>query len=361
MTPRERFWAALSGEMPDRLPVTIWNNKLPGGDLDKQLLSLGVCVVVKSSVWQQTLQGVAERIVEEPVPEGSVQRTIIYSTPEGDLTTVRRIMPGTEWIIKFPFSGPEDFPALEALIHSRIYEPDYGRFLADDRLYGEQCLARPVTIHSPMHELIYEFMGIEQFSIQFAENRERLLHLCGVLKMDWQRRIQVVADSPARYVVIEGNTEIQVIGPERFLTYYLPTIQEGCEILHGRSKYAGGHFDGHNRKLAPLIARTDLDFVESFTPPPDCDMSVREAREIWPRKTLLVHFPSTVHHQRIDVIHARVDAILHEAAPGDHFVLGTSEDVPGRGLKTLVPLYRYIQEKSRLPIPETGESGAEET
>jgi len=34
MTPRERVFAALAGEMPDRVPFVIWNNKLPGGDED---------------------------------------------------------------------------------------------------------------------------------------------------------------------------------------------------------------------------------------------------------------------------------------------------------------------------------------
>ena len=358
MTPRERFWAALAGEMPDRLPMTIWNNKLPGGDLDKQILALDVCVVVKSSVWRQTFQGIDVHTDEKPGPDASIQRTVSYTTPEGSLSMVQRVLPGTVWIMKFPFSGPEDYPALETLIESRIYEPDYGRFLSDDRIYGEQGLARPVTIHSPMHELIYEFMGIEGFSVQFSQNRDRVLDLCRILKKDWQRRIEAVAGSPARYVVIEGNTEISVVGPERFLAYYLPAIQEGCEILHGQDKYAGGHFDGNNRLLAPLIARTDLDFIESFTPPPDCDMSVSEARAAWPEKTLLVHFPSTVHHQGAGAIRARADAILREAAPGDRFVLGTSEDVPGKGRETLVSLYRYIHGKGRLPIPVNTASAA---
>jgi hypothetical protein len=35
MTPRERFITALSGGMPDRIPMVIWNNKLPGHGIEE--------------------------------------------------------------------------------------------------------------------------------------------------------------------------------------------------------------------------------------------------------------------------------------------------------------------------------------
>ena len=117
-------------------------------------------------------------------------------------------MPSTVWIEKFPFSCADDYKALEALISSREYKPDYNRFLADDKKYGDQSLARPTAIRSPMQELIYELMGIENFSIEYAENRDRLLHLLDVLKADWLKRVKLTALSPAKYAIIDGNTEI---------------------------------------------------------------------------------------------------------------------------------------------------------
>jgi len=52
MIPRQRYLAALAGKMPDRVPFVIWNNKLPGGDIDRQLLKLQACIVNKSTVYR---------------------------------------------------------------------------------------------------------------------------------------------------------------------------------------------------------------------------------------------------------------------------------------------------------------------
>ncbi len=350
MTPKQRFIAALSGETPDQIPMTIWNNKLPGGDLNDQLLELGVLVINKSSVWQRNLEGIQIEHRDEVTADGSTIRHTSYFTPAGKLITVERILPNTVWIEKYLFDDPEDYDALEALIASRVYLPDFEQFMADEHKLGDQSIARPMTIHSPMHELIYEFMGIENFSIEWAEHRERLLHLCDVLKTDWRKRVEITAVSPTKFAVIEGNTQLQVIGEERFLTYYFSNIEEACEILHEKGIFAGAHLDGNNKKLAPLIARTSLDFIESFTPPPDCDLSVTEARNIWKGKSLLVHFPSSVHLFGVKVIEAHVKEILKQAAPGDRFAIGISEDVPIQGIDTLVPLFLLIKKNGTLPL-----------
>ena len=329
--------------------MTIWNNKLPGGAMNDRLRDLGVCVINKSSVWQRYLEGIEAESRDETAPDGSTVRHTTYFTPAGRLTTIERILPNTVWIEKYLFSNPADYDALEALIGSRTYEPDFDNFLADDSRLGDQSIARPMTIHSPLHELIYEFMGIENFSIEWADNRDRLLALCDVLKKDWYRRVEMTAASPARFAVIEGNTQLQVIGEERFLKYYFPNIEQSCEILHSRGIFAGAHLDGNNKNLAPLIARTSLDFIESFTPPPDCDLSVAEARQIWKDKSLLVHFPSSIHLYGAAAIESHVKEILKQAAPGDRFAIGTFEDVPFGGRETLLPLYKSIQKFGRIP------------
>ena len=348
MTPKQRFMAALSGEKSDQIPTTIWNKKLPGGELNNQLLELGVCVINKSSVWKNRLEGIHVEHRTEEAADGSTIQHTSYFTPAVKVTTVERLLPNTVWIEKYLFSNPEDYDALEALIASRTYVPDFEQFMADDQSVGDQSIARPTTIHSPMHELIYEFMGIESFSIEWAERRERVLHLCDVLKEDWRKRVELTADSPTKFAVIEGNTQLQVIGEERFLKYYFSNIEEACEILHSKGIYAGAHLDGNNKRLAPLIARTSLDFIESFTPPPDCDLSIAEARQVWKGKSLLVHFPSSVHLFGAEAIEAHVKEILQQTTPGDRFAIGVSEDVPDGGIETLLPLFRFIKKYGKI-------------
>jgi hypothetical protein len=350
MTPRERFFAALAGEMPDKLALTIWNNKLPGGEINETLLDMEVCVINKSTVWQTTYQGVDISIREEVLDGEEVMRYTDYHTPKGRLHMVERVLPHTTWIEKFPFSGAEDYDAMAYLFTHRNYIPDHDTFLADDKQFDGASLARPKSIHTPMHELIYEYMGIETFCVQYAEHFDQLIDLNSVLEEDCMRRVQLVAESPACYAVIDGNTQIDLIGLPRFETYYLPYIEKACTVLHAHNTYAGSHLDGNNKKLAPVIAQTDLDFIEAFTPPPDCDLPLREARKIWNNKSILVNFPSSVHLYGISGIEQHCREILEQAAPGAGFSIGVTEDVPERGVHTLIPLFSFLRRHGDLPL-----------
>jgi hypothetical protein len=353
MTPRERFLTAIRGGEPDRLALTIWHNKLPGGDIDEQLLKTGVCVIVKSSVWRMEYQGVMVEYEDEKRSEIHTRRTITYHTRHGKLREVRMLEPGTSWIREFMFKSPDDYNALETIISSREYFPDYQRFLDDESRFGDQSVARPSTIHSPFHELIYEYMGMEAFSMELAMNPERLFRLEKTLKADWKQRISVLESSPARYAVIEGNTDPRVVGPQMFREHHYPFIQEACRHLHENMVLAGAHLDSNNAELAPLIASTDLDLIESFTPPPDCDMSIPEARRTWPGKALQVHFPSSIHLFGKERIRSYCESLVKEMEGKKAIAIGVSEDVPDRGYKTLLPMFKYLEEFSR---PRTREN-----
>jgi len=350
MTPRERFLCALKGDMPDRIPMVIWNNKLLGNDLDDQIFDLGVLQISKSCVWRMHFNGVKVESKEENLEDGSIRKVKTFKTSAGDLELKERILPNTVWIEEFPFKSKKDYDALEILIASRNYEPDFVRFLNDDVIRGDQSLARPTTIHSPMHELIYEFMGLKNFSIEYTENRERLLHLEEVLKNDWLKRVNLTAQSPVKYAVIEGNTEFSVVGPDRFRQHYMPCIQEACEILHSHDVIAGAHLDGNNRLLAPLIAETSIDLIESFTPAPETDFSISEARKAWPGKALQIHFPSSVHLGGGERIRKIAADYLKQVSPGNGFVVGVSEDLPDRGVNSMIPMYEFFYRNGKLPL-----------
>ncbi|MBI2941827.1 MAG: hypothetical protein HYY04_15455 [Chloroflexi bacterium] len=347
-SPRSRVEAALRGERSDRVPFVIWNNKLPGGGVDEALLSADTCVIVKSSLYKVALAGVAVEWEEWTGEDGRGRRRTIYHTPAGDLDEVEAFYPGTVWLEKCPFTGPEDYDALLALIDSRQFVPTYERFQRDDVAYGDHGIARPATLATPMHEIIYKLLGVRRFAEEWADRRDSVLALYRALLKARRRSLTLVVESPARHVVIEANVSFEIVGHERFRRYYLPPIEEACELLHAKGKLAGAHLDANNRQLAPLVARTSVDFIESFTPPPDCDLSVAEARQIWPGKALYVNFPSSVHLAGPGAVGELARELLAQAAPGDGFILGVLENVPRTD--TLLPLAECIRDAGRIPI-----------
>jgi len=58
--------------MPDRVPFVIWNNKLPGDDVDRKLFELEACIVNKSTVYRLStpcIQIVTDQVEAKEIKE----------------------------------------------------------------------------------------------------------------------------------------------------------------------------------------------------------------------------------------------------------------------------------------------------
>ena len=76
----------------------------------------------------------------------------------------------------------------------------------------------------------------------------------------------------------------------------------------------------------------------------------KSAREIWPDKALQIHFPSSVHLSGVKAVEEVGRRYLEEAAPGNGFIAGISEDLPDRGVKTMLPFFRFFHRYGKLPV-----------
>jgi hypothetical protein len=237
------------------------------------------------------------------------------------------------------------------MIADRTYEPRYEEFAELQALMGDDATVRAGIGYSPLQEIIYTLMGVTEFSIQWGENRDRLMRLYHLLVEDRRKIYEVVAHSPAYTVNYGGNVSPEVVGRERFETMILPHYEEAAEVLQAHGKLMGVHFDANTKLLAPGIARSRMDYVEAFTPYPDTDMTVREAREAWPDKTLWINFPSSVHLQSQEDIADMTRQLLREAAPGNRFIIGITEDLPpGRWQANYETILRVCNTEGRTPI-----------
>ena len=117
-------------------------------------------------------------------------------------------------------------------------------------------------------------------------------------------------------VIFGGNVSSEVIGPERFRSFILPHYDALAALLHERGKLLGVHFDADTKAFARDIAESRIDFIEAFTPSPDTDMSVTEARSFWKEKALWINFPSSVHLAGPDVVEETTRSILRDAGSG---------------------------------------------
>jgi hypothetical protein len=98
--------------------------------------------------------------------------------------------------------------------------------------------------------------------------------------------------------------------------------------MHAHGKLVGCHFDDDCKSLAVAIAETDLDYIEAFTPSPDTNMTLGEARSAWPGKVLWVNFPSSQHLRPDAEVEQVVMGLLDELGSCRGLLMAVTEDVP---------------------------------
>lgn len=327
-TPRRRVMAALRHEPVDRVPFTVYENKLPQCRAERDLRNRGLCIVQRRSVVTRDFATVKVR-EEHYHDAGRRMIRTWYQTPAGTLSTLREPVGYTEWVHEKLFKRPEDYRALESLIRDEIHTPDYAGFARAEQDGGGDLILRANLGLEPLQALISgTLMDMTDFCVEWMERRDEILRLYEALVEQRRKVYRLVADSPATHANYGGNVTVEIIGPEAFRQYYLPHYNEAAEILHRHGKLLGVHLDGNCRLIAADVAATQLDYIEAFTPAPDTDMTLAGARAAWPGKVLWVNFPSSAHlRPDADVMRLTVE-LLEQAQDVTGLIMGITEDIP---------------------------------
>ena len=351
MTPKQRVETALRGEWADHVPFTVYGSMIPQCAVERELRNQGVCILGgRVGVMNIESPNVTTETYEYTENGATLQRAVTH-TPKGDLTQISRPAGFTSWKQKFLFSGPEDYEPLKALYADQQFTPNYDAFLAYEKMLGDDFFIRSGPGYSPLQEILYRLMGAEQFAVEWFDRQDEMLALYDTITACRRRAYPVLAKSPVLAYNYGGNVSPEIMGVERFEKYIVPHYEEFADICHEHGKLMGVHMDANNKLLAPIVARTKMDYVEAFTPPPDCDFSVAEARAAWPGKVLWINFPSSVHLQPPDQVEAMTRQLLDEASPGDRFLVSITEDVPeDKWQQSFLAISRVLINDGRLPL-----------
>lgn len=329
LTPRQRIESTLRGEPVDQTPLTIYWLMLPRGEHERRLREAGLAIVERMALYWEEWPN-CDIVCREYRERGvrTVQTTV--RTPVGEVSSVRKLGLAygsemwTEWYIK----RPQDYRVVEYMVRDTVYHADYEAYhTVRDRL-GEDGYALPHIGYSPLMIMLIEYMGLERFSLDMVDHPDEFFSLYQLLCERRREIYQLYAQSPAPAVLYGGNVAPSILGRQRFEQYVLPCYNECADHLHAANKLLGVHLDADNRPWAAAVAASKIDIIEAFTPAPDCDMSVAEARQIWPDKILWCNFPSSVHLATDEKIGATTQEMLEQAGNSERFLIGVTEDIP---------------------------------
>ena len=169
--------------------------------------------------------------------------------------------------------------------------------------------------------------GLDNWVFHQRDHPDHFARLLQAQEKRDEKRLQLVADSPAEFVSfgwIEG-----LWGPEQFRKYELPFYQKWVPFLQSRGKICAMHCDVTRdlKSYKAVIAETGIDVIEAFTPPPVANLSLKEARAAWGDETIIwVNFPETIFWSGgPEGTRQYTIELLKSDAPGKALVIGFTE------------------------------------
>lgn len=328
-TPKGRVERALRGGHADRVPFTMYECMIPQCSIERELRSRGLCIVKRDVPVFETSRPnttVKQKVYWEA---GRKMVRTFYETPVGTVTALGEPVGFTTWYHERMFKSPADYKVLLFLIQDERYETTYDRYAKAEAAFGPDAIFRAQIGLEPLQALISgELLDTQTFCIEWMERRDEILRLYDAIAENRRRIYPIVAESPALHANYGGNVVPEIIGLDTFERYYVRHYEEAAACFHAKGKLIGCHFDANCKLLADAIGRSSLDYVEAFTPEPDTDMSLREARAAWPEKVIWLNFPSSRHLESDALVEAATVELLEQAGSPDGIIMGITEDIP---------------------------------
>jgi hypothetical protein len=328
-----RINAVLHHSAPDRVPFAPYDNLVPRGEFVRGLLNRGMGLCLRrSTVWSAK----PNVTVETRHEDGTA--VTVYRTPVGSVYTrhklhAGRVQDSETFELEGMIKTPADYDPVIFMIEDTVYHLDPGVYANTVRDIGSDGIFRDhgldpeaeMTPYGATRKYFGETYGLKQWVYAQTDQPDHFARLVEALERREERRLQLVAESPAEFIgfsCVEG-----LWGPEQMRQYELPFYKRWIPYLQAHGKVCAVHADAINlRRLKDVITETGVDVVEAFTPPPVGNLSLPEAREAWgPDTVIWVNFPETVFWFGPDQVKRYTTDLLKSDAPGNALVFGFTE------------------------------------
>ncbi|MFW5856273.1 MAG: uroporphyrinogen decarboxylase family protein [Planctomycetota bacterium] len=339
MTGRERVTAAIEGKETDRTPFSpflayVWES-FPAEVQERGQIAfheaIGADPLFRGAACP--VRATAADVETTSNTEGDrILHTV--TTPVGTLTaTAMRSEEGeTAFLVEHPLKTEEDY-RIQLWIeeHTRVeYAPEAAeQFLAEtgDRGLalgmllpaGKSAYQRLVEHHAGTEELIYALMDFP-----------------GTVEALWEamvandlKAVRLAVQSGYDYFTTWEDSSTQNYSPDQYDRYIGAEIGQWCALLAAHGKKYVQHACGHMKALLPRLPEHGAHAVESLSPPPTGNVTLREARALVGDRLGIVGGiePTEFLNRSLDELGPYVEEVLADGQGGP-FLLANSDSCP---------------------------------
>lgn len=329
LTPKERILSIFRRKTPDRVPLGAYSFLLYRGSVEREIREKGCGIVHFERVYTTEVQNI-EIGIKERWENGEKVTIRTYHTPVGNIYEKMKLGSGyhTQWIKEFMIKKPSDYRIVKYIAENTIYHKNYDYFTEVQENLGEDGILIANMDRTPLQRTLIELAGTERLCIDLYERADVVEELFESLQRKQDEIYQIAADSPAEIIHNWDNLTEDITEPKWFQKYCLPLYNKYGSMLHEKGKIYVVHMDGKLNHLKDLIAKAEIDVIESFTlPGAGGNLPLQKAKNVWKDKAIVANLPAFLCFKDESFIKNYLQELLAQA-PRDRFMLDVSEDLP---------------------------------
>ncbi|MDD5658729.1 MAG: uroporphyrinogen decarboxylase family protein [Actinomycetota bacterium] len=317
------------GRKNERIPFTIYDSFIPEKVDQKVLHEKGIGIIKKSMDFKIEYPDV-EININRYKESGKIIEETIWKTPWGDLNQLSRYEGnyGSFFTYKFLVEKIKDVNILCNVMENCIVKANFDDYYKLNKDLGNKGVVFSYTERTPFQLLLNIYAGPINLSFLLFDFPDEVEKLIKILQQREERMIEILIDSPAELIWIPDTITAPLIGRDNFKKYNCISYLKYHDELSGSGKKIMVHMDGVLSSISDIIAKSPVNIIEGFTPPPMGDLSISEARNLWLDKSLWLNFTPSVFLQEWDIIKNYTVELINENKDRPGFLIGITENFP---------------------------------
>jgi len=339
MTSKERILNAIRGREIDRTPwcpfLAYYFEHLP-----REIQRKGQVAYLQELGADPLLRGfhklfsVKEHNCEISWKEDGWKKYAFYETKVGTLTEEYTYSPEGKslFLTGHAVKTEEDFKILQYMVEHVEITENCKAFERDYELLGENGLYLPVLglyMKTAFQALVEKWCGTMNLTYALYDFPEVVEECLAVMQEKDRKTVEISLQSSAEGFIFWEDSSTTNISPEFFARYTAPQINAWGERIHSEDKLLIHHACGHIKDLLPLMVETEIDMIESISPPPTGNIEIAEALKWLPEHIGIIGGIEPVFFEScsMEALKEYVEMLLG-ITKEKRFVLGNSDSCP---------------------------------